>query len=137
MAEFITFPDVLAVLVGPLRTALAGAADLATDVPPTRAIEGAPLVVLRRVGGARRNLVAEDATLTVEGYATEPELAYDICQLAVAHLHALRATTIAGVSIWRVDDIARPAFLVDPETEQPRYTATVSVTVRGTSGGTP
>jgi hypothetical protein len=127
-AEVIVFPDAVGVVVEFLSDEVGG--HVGSVVPPERPTQ---FIVVQRVGGVRRNLVTDAATLTVECWAEpeHPENAHDLAQYARAVLHTMPGQVIDGVTVYKVDEIAGPAYLPDPASDQPRYSFTVSVTVRG------
>lgn len=86
-----------------------------------------------RVGGVAREKVMDDATIVVEAWAPTDEEADDLAQLARAHLLAMVNVTVADVLVYRVVDVAGPANLPDPLSNQSRSTATYTVTTRGFS----
>ena len=122
----VVFPDAAAAVTSRLGDEL----DIETDhkVPNPRPDE---FIVVRRVGGPRRDLVTDEATLTIEAWAQTEEAAHDLAQLARAHVHAMAGTTEGDARVYRVGEFAGPASLPDPESDQPRYTLTVTVAVRG------
>ena len=130
------FPDIEAVLIGHLSTELAllGFTSAVYNVVPD-ADQGRPdrFVLVRRTGGARRSKVTEDAQVTVEGWGDTAVEAHDLLQAARAVLHAARGTAVDGVPIYRVAELAGPAFLPDPDSRQARYTATFLIHVRGST----
>jgi len=134
MAEAIAFPDVEDALQQYLTTELAARGDTATAhvrVPHPRP---ARFATVARVGGPRRSLIVDDATVAVECWATTPGQAHDLIQLVRALIHAAQATTLdSGVQVYRVQEFAGPAHLPDPVSDQARYTMTFSVQTRGTA----
>ena len=126
-AEAIVFPDATLVAITKLRAALTPT-PVHARIPTTRP---AAFVLVQRVGGVRRNLVVDDALLTVEAWAATGAAAHDLAQAARAHLHAMVGDVIAGVAVYRVDEAAGPQWLPDPESLQARYTFTTTVAVRG------
>ena len=124
--EVIVFPDAVALVVDVLADEVGG--HVGNVVPSPRPTQ---FVVVRRVGGTRRNLVADNATLTVECWAERPEYAHDLAQYCRAVIHTMPGQTFDGVAVYKVAELAGPADLPDPVSDQPRYSFTVSVTVRG------
>jgi hypothetical protein len=127
MRETIVFPDATAVVIGILADQLT--APVYGAVPPTRP---AAFVVVRRVGGPERNLVVDEPMLTIEAWADAAPAAMALAELARAHVKAAQGTVADGIPVYRVRDVAGPAFLPDPESTQPRVTQTVMVQLRGT-----
>jgi hypothetical protein len=97
-------------------------------VPETRP---AQFVVIRRVGGVHRNVVSDEAMVTVEAWARTHEQAQDLCALSRALIHSLPGTVVGTVPVYRITDVAGPSLLPDDLSAQPRYTCTLSVAMRG------
>lgn len=127
MAELVVFPDAVAIACTYLTDELAGTA-ATSRVPFTRPDE---FVTVRRVGGVRRNLVVDEATLAVEAWAATDEDAHDLAQRCRALLHALPGQSVNGSFVYRVDEVGGPASLPDPDSDQPRYTFTAALAARG------
>ncbi|MDP1793726.1 MAG: hypothetical protein Q8K63_06265, partial [Acidimicrobiales bacterium] len=125
MKPLVVFPDVAAAVAAHLDDILDE--PIVTRVPNPRPPR---FVLVRRVGGPRRDVVTDEATLTLEGWAEGEAEAHDLLQLARAHLHTLSGRN-NGVTTYRVAEFAGPASLPDPESSQPRYTMTISVAARG------
>ena len=124
----VLFPDATFVVVSHLTDALT--VPVYSQVPSSRP---ASFVVVRRVGGVRRNEVTDEPMLTIECWAMKPEQAADLAATARAHVDAMAGETIEGTAVYRVTDIAGPAFLPDPDSDMPRYSFTVSAAMRGVS----
>lgn len=124
--EVIVFPDAAAIVIGHL------AGELDPPVLP-RIPNPRPdtFVTVQRVGGPRRNLVTDAATLAIEAWAPTEEAAHDLAQLARGHVAAMVGDLFAGVPVYRVDEFSGPQLLPDPTSDQPRYTFTVAVATRG------
>lgn len=103
------------------------------DIPPTGRTGTETFLLVRRVGGPSRDVVVDDATLTIEAWAPTRDAAHDLLQEARAHLHALEGTQVDGEMVYRVDEFAGPAWLPDPDSSHPRWTLTASVSVRGST----
>ena len=132
MIEVITFPDVEAAAQDYLRAELATAGDSAqvvTEIPKPRP---ARMVKLIRTGGARVNLVLEDAQLTVECWDTRRDGAHDLAQIVRGLLWAM-PDRYPAVTTYRVQELGGIAELPDPDTANPRYTFTVIITTRGSA----
>jgi hypothetical protein len=97
-------------------------------VPETRPSR---LVVVRRVGGVRRNEVTDEPMVTVEAWAPTHQEAQDLCALSRALIHALPGTVQSSVPVYRVTDVAGPQLLPDPLSNHPRYSCTLTVAMRG------
>lgn len=132
MIEVITFPDVEAAAQDYLRSELATVGDTAqvvTEIPKPRP---ARMVKLIRTGGARVNLVLEDAQLTVECWDARRDGAHDLAQIVRGLLWAM-PDRYPAVTTYRVQELGGIAELPDPDTANPRYTFTVIITTRGSA----
>lgn len=131
--EAIAFPDVEDLLVIYLTEELAARGDTASvhvaapDPRPTR------FVLVPRVGGTRRNLVVDSASIAFECWADTPARASALCKLVRALVGALPGLTVEGVPFYLVEEFGGPVNLPDPESHQSRYTFTASVSCRGTA----
>ena len=127
----IVFADAAAVIADYLRFQLAAfesPAPVATRVPPSRP---SIFVLVRRLGGPRLNVVADEPLIGVECWAPTEGDAHDLAQLCRALIHAMRGTEQGGVAVYRIAEAAGPQELPDPLSNDPRYVFTVSVAVRG------
>lgn len=96
-------------------------------------------LLVRSVGGHRRDVVTELASMTLEGWAgtdiaPAPSDAGMICHVARALLWAAQGTVVGTThrtTLSRVVDLAGPADLPDPVSGQSRTTCTVQVAMRG------
>lgn len=137
MGEYILFSDAMWVAMQGLIDGFAGlgvTVDVTSWVPrdtATRIVP--PLVTVLRTGGERRNLIADDAQVAIECWGATDAAAHDLCAQARGLLHALAGTVVDGVAVYRVDEVAGPALLPDPDAGVPRYTATFSLTLRHTA----
>lgn len=127
MAEKVRFPHAAKAVIDVLN------AELPADVrayPKVPAATKNPkpagkFVVIRTVGGVVETLVTSAAQITVDGYASADDDAYDVCDLALSIIRSQ-------------DDVVRgargfgyPQNLPDPTTSQVRYTSTGEVRVWG------
>lgn len=131
--EIITFPDAEATVLAGISAVLSDV-DVVDTVPTERTADDT-FLLCRRVGGPSRDLVVDDASVTLEAWAPTREAAHDLLQEARGVLHSLVGTTIDGVAVYRVQEFAGPAYLPDPDSVHPRYTLTASVSLRGSSTG--
>jgi hypothetical protein len=115
--------DVVAILIVWLRPQLAAPANIGAKLPEPRGT----FVLIRRVGGTWIWPHVDDVTLTVEVWAPTHALAHDLIQDVRARIHSLQGGIAAGVPFYRIEEFAAPAWLPDPESEEPRYTMTLSV----------
>ena len=108
----------------------------ATDIPRivTTVPKDRPARFVRtiRTGGFMANSVTDVARLTVECWAEKKADAQNDAQQVRAALLALRGTTLSGVKVHRVEEIAAPADSPDPDSATPRYVLTHEVHLRGT-----
>ena len=129
--ELVIFPDTVEALCDYVRTGLdtlGPAIPVGTRVPKPRPDL---FVRIERVGGARRNLAIDEPTVVFEAWGTDEGAAHDLAQQVRALVFgSVRQQTSAGM-IYRVAESAGPASLPDPDTDQARFTFTMSVAVRG------
>lgn len=130
MLPVVVFPDAEDIAAGWLRLNLPGSPHVGTQVPASRPNE---FVVVRRTGGVSSGPVTDEPIVAVEAWSTSPAAAHDLAQLARAYLHAVVGEQIDNVAVYRVVDVGGPVNLPDPESDQPRYTFSVQITLRGTA----
>jgi hypothetical protein len=123
----VLFPDAVDVVVTALDADLTE--PVRSRVPNPRPTT---FVLVRRTGGPKRNLVTDQAQITVESWAATCEDAADLAQSARAIMNDLPGQSIGGVLVVRVEEASGPADLPDPLSDQPRYSQTFSVALRGT-----
>lgn len=123
----VTFPDAMAVAIAYLNANMTP--PVLPRVPSPRPAE---FLTVRRTGGPKRNLVTDQAQLTVESWAESDEDAHDNIQRARALLNDMPGQTLSGVPVYRVEELTGPANLPDPLSDQPRYSQSFSVALRGT-----
>nr|WP_274635533.1 hypothetical protein [Microbacterium bovistercoris] len=124
-AEVIVFPDPIDLACAAINTTVASAlagAKATGRVPSTRPKR---FIRVRRVGGVKETLISRQVTLTIEGYGQTETDAGRLCELGTAALYAQNDV------LFGCFEIAAPAELPDPTTDQSRVTATVGVRVRG------
>ena len=126
MADVILFPDAERVLIVHLNSLLTEPVSLTVPNP-----RPAAFIVVRRVGGPRRDLVTDHPMLTVEAWAGGPTAAKALLERARGEIFAMRGTVVDGVAIYGITETGGPAFLPDPDSTQPRYTCTLQVAMRG------
>src|SRR5262245_41866590 len=130
--QVIVFPDVEALLVTYLQAELLARSDTATvhvSVPNPRPDR---FVLVPRLGGARRNIVNDAATIGIACWAATPAQAGGLAQLVRGLVNALPGKVVSSVPFYQVQEFAGPANLPDPQSDQSRYVFTVSIGVRGT-----
>ena len=132
MTEVIVFPDAEQILGDWL------AAQLTTQgltVPvSTRPPDPRPtrFITLRRVGGARANLVTDAALISIESWAEQGSAALVLAQL-VRGLLLSAPGRLSTATVYRVREASGPGNLPDPVSEHARYTQTFEVRLRGTA----
>lgn len=89
-----------------------------------------PYVTVTRVGGPVVSPVTEEALLVIEAWAEDWATAQSTLQLARTALWGLPGHVVAGLTFARMAEFAGPARLPDPVSNFPRFTFTVSATVR-------
>lgn len=104
--------------------------DVSVTIPKTRPSE---FVVVRRLGGPRKNLVVESALMTFECWAATGSTAFSLCALTRAIVDSLQGETISDIRIYRISEAAGPHILPDPESNQMRYVFTASIDARAIS----
>lgn len=132
--EVIVFPDIEELLVDYLT------AELAANGPPVPVHVQIPnprptsFVTVPRVGGPRRSLVVDSATISADSWAIRPKAAHDLAQLVRGLFHALVGQTLGDTyPVYRVDEFAGPGNLPDGLSAHARYTQIFSVWIRGRS----
>lgn len=126
MYPAVLFPNATTLVL----SALGDLAATHSRIPTGRTLEDTFLLV-RRLGGSQHDVVVDDATLAVEAWAPTDIAAHDLIQEARAVVHSLVGTQLDGVAVYRVQEFAGPASLPDPDSDHPRYTLTISVSLRG------
>lgn len=127
MAEPILFPDATLAVVNGLRAALLARGDTAT-VGTIVPANGRSVTVNRNGGGTRRDVVIEDAVLTISCRDDQAEDAVALAQLARALLGHLAGTAqIVRVGDAQLDDAQ------DPLTDQPLTKFAIQIAMRGTA----
>lgn len=118
--------DFTGALIVWLRPFLAPAPVLAA-VPRERPLS---FVVVRRIGGPYEPPAVDHPTITVDAWAGTQAAAWELCQQARGRIFTLMrpGSIIAGISVYRIEEFAGPAWLPDPDTDgTPRYTTTLSI----------
>lgn len=131
MNEVIVAPDTIQLFAAYLRDELDGRGytgiHVGIEVPAARPNR---FVRLRRTGGTKLNLVVDDAQISVEAWGESSAAAHDLAQLCRALIHAADSQEVGGVQVYRIAEVAGPADLPDPTSDQPRYSATYLIAVR-------
>lgn len=125
-------PDVESLLIDYLATALPGAGIPnvpVSDRPPQAGVES---VVLYRTGGVRRDLVSDQAQITIDVRAATGSRAMTIIQRVRALLNDLWGFAIGGFAVYDVNELSGP--YVSPTEKDPiRYSQSFLVVVRSKS----
>lgn len=127
MAETILFADAVATVRAGLLAA--GVTPVHYAIPNPRPVS---FVQLTRVGGTSRDVVVDDATVSVDSWAATQVAAMALALQARAHIHALAHTVVGGVTVYRVAELAGPADVPDPESGAPRVRQTFQIGLRAT-----
>lgn len=130
MPEIVVFPDAVYEVGSYLASRLTARGDATpvySRVPTTRP---ATFVRVIRTGGPRRNLVVDDAQITVEAWAATDEAAHDLAQLCRGILLAAPGVATA---VRDVQELGGPALQPDPDSETPRYVFSHVVSLRGSA----
>lgn len=127
MSEVVAFPDAEAVCVEYLQAQFAARGDsakVATKIPAPRPTR---LVRVTRVGGGRRNVAQDDATVVVECWDAGEPSAFKLARTARALLGVM---DVPGAFVPQGGEVSGPQFFPDPLTSNPRYQFTVIVRLR-------
>jgi len=128
VAELVTFPDAADTAIAVVNAAPGVTVEAHGKVPNPRPAE---FIRIRRLGGPKQNLVMDGAQLIVEGWGATDTAAHDHVQAARAALYAASGEVVAGTTIGLVTELAGPADLPDPDSDQPRVTMTIVFPCRG------
>lgn len=124
--EVIVFPDATKLLIDYLNAELG--IPVHHEIPKPRPTA---FLTVRRVGGVRQTLVSDNPMVVFEAWSNSHEDAHSIAQAARALVHAARGQVLDGVAVYGIVEISGPADLPDPLSNQPRFTFTLTVAVRG------
>lgn len=126
------FTDAVTVLRG--RLATGGVADpISSRIPNPRPDQ---FVTLTRVGGVSDDIVIDNPVLVVEAWAVTEAAAHDLLQQVRTVLLAMPSTQTPTTPVYRVAELAGPAYLPDEDTPNDpheRYRMTVQVSLRASS----
>jgi hypothetical protein len=125
-------PDVEGLLISYLATELPeyGMPNVpVSDRPPQTGVES---VVLYRTGGVRRDLVSDQAQITVDTRAARGSRAVQIIQLVRALLNDLWGKQIDGFAVYDVNELSGP-YVNPTEMDAIRYSQSFLVVVRSKS----
>lgn len=131
----VVFPYAVAVAIAGLTDGRANQGwdeegPISGDVPRPRPTQ---FTTVRDTGGHRRDLVTDEAQLTIDSWAPNKTAAHDLAQRNRALFHALRSKVVDGTTVYRTGELGRPVRLPDDESDQERYRHTVTIALRGTA----
>lgn len=129
--EVILFGDVEAAAVSVLSDAFGDRSETATVAASIPTPRPTRLVVIRAVGGVRRDVANEAPRLMYDAWAPKASEACALADLARALLVSVRGQSVGTLVITRVDDTARPVPLTDPKSGATFYRGEVTPHVRG------
>lgn len=132
--EVVVGVDVVEMVTSWLRAQLAAEGGYVTPqvgslVPTHRPTS---FVTVTRTGGPLRDHVVDDAQVTVDSWAATDAAAHDLAQWCRGLMFAARGRLLGGHQVYRVEELAGPALLPDPLSDQPRYRASYQLSVRCT-----
>lgn len=125
--EVIAFPDAEAVVIGYLKTKIAGVY-ISTKVPSPRPVK---LIKVTRLGGSKLRLNADSPLLAFECWAATSVEAFELCRLARAYVDAMAGENVGGTWVFKVQEVGGPAYFPDPDTTSPRYQFSVVIDMKG------
>ena len=134
MTQVIVFGDVEDALRLYLETQLplygVTDADVACTIPNPRPDK---FVTVQRAGGPQRDIITDSALILVECWAQTGSRAYALAKVVRGLLgdKALRNQSLSGLTVYRSQEVAGPAPLPDPDSDQSRYVLTIQVDFRG------
>jgi hypothetical protein len=129
--DLIIFPDATETLITYLTDLLPDYGENCPVVKEVPNVRPARFVQLFRTGGPRHNLVVDGAQITVECWADTDAEAADLASLVRAALLAVKSDVVGTVTFYKVDELAGPADLPDPQSNQSRMTWSVIALLRG------
>ena len=138
MSEVIIAPDSETILISYLDSAYSTYTDVGgTDLSSARAYGKVPnprpslFTRVIRTGGNRDRFI-DQATLTVESWGPDEITAQRLAALNQALIFKVGQVSVSGTTYqtYRPQEFAGPARLPDPDSDQERYTQTVSVGFR-------
>ena len=90
----------------------------------------ASFVTVQRVGGVA-DLVIDDAQVMIGCWGDDDVTAADLAIVVRGSLGTMRGEVVDGVQVYRVTELAGPADIPDPDSDQYRMRWTITVQVRG------
>lgn len=136
MDEVILFGDIEAALIAYLRTELATRGDTAEVHgdgfrPSSSQKRPDRLVVVKRLGGVKRNLVTDGANIDIHCY--DPDDPRALAETVRGIIHATRGETVGGLLIHRIDEYSGPSKVPNMPSANPRYTFAMTIQYRGSA----
>lgn len=129
MTSLLVFPDAEDLfrvsLAADVSEVLGGTVPASTKVPANRPAE---FLVVRRIGGSRRDLVTDVPVLQVEAWATKESRASRIAVVVQALMQGY--AEVDGYPVWLEDEVTGPTPYPDGS-QQARYTASYAMAIRG------
>lgn len=125
----ITFPDAVALVIGHLTDDPTITVPVHKRVPADRP---ASFVTVQRVGGVAE-LVTDEAQVMIHCWGDDDVTAADLAIVVRGSLGTMRGEVVDGVQVYRVTELAGPADIPDPDSDQYRMRWTITVQVRGTT----
>lgn len=120
----VEFPDATLIATSYLRPLMAGV-HVGSRVPNPRPAE---MVLLRRLGGARRNPIVDAPRLDIQVWAADDARAGDLLRDARYHLARMPEHV---PEVRTVEEESGPTLIPDPPSDTPRALMTVVLSVRG------
>jgi hypothetical protein len=129
MADVLLFPDAeelfRVVLAAKVSEVLGSTIPASTKVPATRPAE---FLVVRRIGGSRRDIVTDVPVIQVEAWAETETRAARIAAVAQGLMHWL--VEVGPHAVGLEDEVVGPTSFPDGS-QQARYTASYAMAIRG------
>ena len=128
--ELVVPYDLEAILVDYLTArydALSIDATVSTVVPKERP---AKFTKVELLGGGRPNIATDRVNVAVQCWDDDTVSASSLCRMTFALLWALPADDEFGVMVRKVVTIGGVSFFPDPDTNLPRYQASVAIDIR-------
>lgn len=129
MADVLLFPDaeeLFRVTLGVMVSEVLGSTVPASTMVP--AIRPTEFLVVRRIGGSRRDLVTDVPVIQIEAWATRESRAVRIATVAQGLMHWF--TEIGPHAVGLEDEVVGPTSFPDGS-QQARYTASYAMAIRG------
>jgi hypothetical protein len=120
----VQFPDSMLLATEYLRPLIAPV-HVGTEVPSPRPVE---MVLLRRLGGPRRNAIVDAPRVDVQVWAASDHRAGEIAEDARYHLARICEFV---PEVRTSDEETGPAFIPDAPSDVPRVLMTIVLSVRG------